>query len=175
MAFLRDRLTVSASHRSRVGKGRARWSRGMLIPMGQRSAHVTPGLLRSLEDWSRAGCSSIAKWVRLIRHLRERPRVVQRLVRGRLLCGFTGSESPRTGRRQEESFSRGFLAAPNQNLTLRGTLQHSTGIPIRRLWLSGRLQWRSLRLRTLRHSGYAGSRAENSPLDGPTFASLGTT
>src|SRR5271156_5533056 len=62
--------------------------------------------------------------------------MVQRLVRGWLLPGFAGAKSPGARRGQQKGIAWRLLAAPHQDLALFGTLQHSAGIPIRRLRLS---------------------------------------
>ena len=70
----------------------------------------------------------------LVRHWRQRPRMVQRLVRSKLLRDLARSQPPRTGTKSVEtsaqSFSRRIMAPPHQGCSLLRAFEHPPAISV---------------------------------------------
>ena len=93
----------SSADRGRVGARRSRRPRGRAISMGRRASAVAArlcGALRSiLEDRPRAGRRWRAQRIRPLQHVRQRSRMVQRLVLTGLLRRLSRAQSTRPGER----------------------------------------------------------------------------
>src|SRR5579883_860933 len=98
-----------------------------------RAARIPPQLCRPLAHRARTRRPIPAQRLRTFRYLRQRPRVVQRLVCPGLLRPLSRRQPARPRNRHPPGFPRGLLAPPHQDLPLRRPLQHPTPLPIRRL------------------------------------------
>src|SRR5215472_2598659 len=123
-----------------MGARRPWRSRKPAISLGQRTAPVPAALPTPLaaRPGTRRPVRPESLWPP--RNVRERPRVVQRLVRRRLLRRLSGPQSFRTTLGHPPRLSRRLLAPPHQDRALLRPLQHSTQFPVRRLRLPHRLR-----------------------------------
>jgi hypothetical protein len=62
--------------------------------------------------------------------------MVQRLVRSKLLCGFSGAQSLRIRQRQAQGFAGRIVAASCESFALLGAVEHPPGISVCGLWVS---------------------------------------
>src|SRR2546422_3097128 len=80
-----------------MGEGRARRPGGLPLSLGQRGSGRVAGIHSSVE-WGSEGAFARRTWVaesvRTLRHRRERPRVVRRLVLKSLLYRLAPAQSP---------------------------------------------------------------------------------
>ncbi len=119
---------------------------GGLYPWGDTPPAVAArlcGALRSvLEDRPRAGRRWRAQRIRSLQHVRQRSRVVQRLVLARLLCDLARAQSARPGDRPAPFLSRRVMASSRQDVALRRPFEHSSGISILGLRFQDRVRLR---------------------------------
>src|SRR6266545_876547 len=85
---------------------------------------------------SATGGGKRAEWLRSFRHVRERPRMVQRLVCGRLLSPLAGSQSSGPGIGFAACLTRRLVAASDPVQPLCRAFEHSSGVSLRRLRIS---------------------------------------
>ena len=97
MAERANRPPLPPSHRSRMGMRRPRRPRTKTISLGRRSAAISSQLRHALANRSRASRAIRAQRFRPLRHRRQRPRMVQRLVRPELLRDLARPQSARPG------------------------------------------------------------------------------
>jgi len=113
---------------------RAGRSRRRSLSVGERSAAGPAGVFAALGRGSArttSGGPGRAKCFRDLRSLRERPRVVRRLVPAGLLCGFTPVQSAGPASGRAPSLARWLAAPPCQGEPLRGAFQHSAAFSVR--------------------------------------------
>jgi hypothetical protein len=111
--------------------------------MGRRTTTIAPALFRTLAHRTRTRPPIPTQRLRTLRNVRKRSRVVQRLVRPRLLRALTRKESHRPRLRYPQILARRIMAPPHQNLPLLNPLQPPPRIPLRRLRLPPRYHLRS--------------------------------
>src|ERR1700745_757470 len=114
-----------------MGTGRPRRRREQTFPLGRCVTTFIAGLFETIAERAGADRSLCAKWIWSLRYLRERSRVVRRLVSGGLLCNLTRAQSAGAEIRLPPRFSWRLLAAPHQSGALRCAFQHPSGVPIR--------------------------------------------
>src|SRR5919198_2505169 len=88
-----------------------------------------------MEARARTSAAFGAECVRLVRNVRERTRVVQRLVPVGLLFAFARAQSARASWRRQKVLTRRLVAAPYQDRALLCSFQHPSAISIRGLWI----------------------------------------
>ena len=130
---------LSPAHRSRMGTRRPRRPRTKTVPLGRRSPAISARLCHALANRPRASRPLRPQCLRPLRHLRQRPRMVQRLVRPELLRHLARTQSARPRTKPHEAVTqilpRRLLAPPHQSSPLLRPLQHPSRIPICRLRL----------------------------------------
>ncbi len=145
MAEFANRPRLPSAHRSRMGARRPRRPRTKRISLGRRPAAISPRLRHALANRPRARRPLRSQRLRPLRHRRQRPRMVQRLVRSQLLRRLARAQSARPRTKLDEAAAqilpRRILAPPHQSRPLLRPLQHPAGIPIRRLRLPRRVQF----------------------------------
>src|ERR1022692_109867 len=90
-----------------------------------------------LDAGSRSGRHLRAQWFQASRHVRERARMVRRLVRPWILCGLARRQSARAAHGHTARFAWRRVAASDQNCPLRRPQQHPTRILLCGLRLPG--------------------------------------
>ncbi len=109
-----------------------------LYPWGDAPLESARKLRVALEDGPRARRPRRKKRLRPLRHRRQRPRMVLRLVRPRLLPRLARSQSARATGWKAQILARRLLAPSDESIALRRPRQHPPGISIRRLRLPRR-------------------------------------
>ncbi len=142
MAERTDWPTLSPAHGGRMGTRGPRRPRAKAISLGRRASAVAPRLRKALADRPRTSRALRAECIRPLRHRRQRPRMVQRLVRPELLCGLTRAKSARPRAMPNEASAqilpRRLLAPPNQSRPLLGAFEHSARVSVCGLWVPRR-------------------------------------
>ncbi len=82
---------------------------------------------------ARACCPLRSQFLRPLRHLRERSRVVRRLVRPELLRNLARAQSTRSRTRPAQGIARRIVAASRKSGAVLGPFQHPSAISIRGL------------------------------------------
>src|SRR2546426_5600585 len=118
-----------------MGEGRARRPRGLPLSLGQRGSGRVAGIHSSVE-WGSEGAFARRTWVaesvRTLRHRRERPRVVRRLVLKSLLCRLARAQSPGASDGRAARIPGRLVAAPYQGVPVLSALQHPARLPVDR-------------------------------------------
>ncbi len=110
---------------------------GALFPWGDEPPQSRPDYSGALAKWAGSRWRWRAQCLRASQHVRQRTRMVQRLVLARLLRGVSRAESARAGDRPAACVSRRIVAPPHQDVALRSTIEYSAGISICGLRVQG--------------------------------------
>ena len=128
-----------------MGKRSTRRHRGIGVSLGKFAAGLASRLCLALEKRAGDSRSLCDERIRTLQHGRQRARMVRRLVRRELLPLLSQSKPARTNRWHAKGFPGRFLETSHQGEPKRGALEHSAAVPIRRLRLSNRTFFGSLK------------------------------
>src|SRR5205085_2612090 len=117
---------ISVAYGGGVGAGSARRHGRPALSLGRAATAITPGLCQQVEDRARARGPGRAECLWTARYVRERTRVVQRLVRRVVLREFTATKSAGACGWRETGIARRLVAAPREEFEVLHAVEHSS-------------------------------------------------